>query len=733
MNASVRIRPVLARLSCGPALIGAALAAGNPAALLAQTQDGGLQEVVVTAERREASLQSVPIAITAFSGEQLSGSGLQTTQDLQMRTPGLVFTTNAALGQPYIRSIGTDIINVGTDPSVAVHVDGLYQTRATASMQDLFDIERVEVVKGPQGTLYGRNATGGAINIITNEPTNELKTDIDLLVGNYSKVRARGMINLPVAGERVAFRASAFMAKRDGFTEDVQRNQDMDDEDASAVRAKLRMELTEDLRLTLGADHRIERSTRNLAPKVNPNLPSPARDLFGAVISPEPRTVRYNNDLFTNLDHTTVDAHLEWQLGDVIFKSISGYTDARNDVELDIDATEVDFTWDTENEGVSAFSQEFQLASTSDTDFEWIVGAFYLHERAKQQFHVFFTPLGADIDYPVVNRVDAYALFGQGSYKATEKLRLTAGLRYSREKKDAVFRSVVTDPFGALTGAPGGGVFVSQSAPTDTWKAWTPKFGVDYFLNPDVMLYVSATRGFKSGGFNLLGAGERFEPEFIWNYEAGFKSTLLERRLRLNVAAFYYDYADLQVNRFNPATGGASTTVTNAASAEVKGIEAEMQALLAKGLELDLGLALLDSKYKDFLSANPDAANPFVDQDLSGNTLPRSPKVSLSAGLQYAYSAAGRGTITLRGEGRHQSHIWFDQFNSENVEEDSYTLVNGFVTYETDDDRWRIQVYGRNLTDRLYRQSVIRATSLIGTLDFWGQPRTYGIEVGFRY
>ena len=707
------------------------LCAGLAASASAATETI-LEEVIVTAERRAASLQDVPIAITAFSAEQLDQSGLQTTVDLQYRTPGLVFTTNAALGQPYIRGIGTDIINVGTDPSVAVHVDGVYQTRATASIQDMFDIDRVEVVRGPQGTLYGRNATGGAINVLTREPSRELQAAIDLLYGNYDKTRARGMINLPIVDDRILLRASAFVSRRDGYTHDVLRDLRVDDEDIWAARGKLRLNLTDALNLTLSADHSKERSTRNLAPKVNPNLPSPARDLFGAVISQDPRIVQYDHELHTNIDHTALGAALEWDLGGAIFKSISGYTDSRNDIELDIDATEVDFTWDIENEEDSAFSQELQLVSNGEGRLEWVLGAFYLHEKAGQHLQIFISPLAANIDYPVENRVDAWALFGQGSFDLTQRLRLTAGLRYSHEKKDADFLNVVTDPFGLLTGVPGGGVFRTAFAPGKDWQAWTPKFGIDYSVSDDVLLYASVTRGFKSGGFNLLGGGEQFEPEYIWSFEGGFKSTLLDQRLRLNMTAFYYDYSDLQVNRFNPATGGATTTVTNAAAAKVKGIEAEVQALLMRGLELDLGVAALDATYEDFLSANPDAPDPFLERDLSGNTLPRSPGLTVSAGLQYAWPVSDRGTLTLRGEARYQSHIWFDQFNSSDVEEGAYTLLNAFATFASADEHWRVQLYGRNLSDKLYRQSVIRATSLIGTLDFWGAPRTYGIELGYR-
>ncbi|RIK92375.1 MAG: hypothetical protein DCC73_13345 [Proteobacteria bacterium] len=715
------------------ALLGGITAAMSPASHSLAADSLALEEIIVTAERREASLQNVPISIAAFTGQQLQKSGLQTTMDLQTRTPGLVFSTNTALGQPYIRGIGTDIINVGTDPSIAVHIDGHYQTRSTAAVQDFFDVERVEVVKGPQGTLYGRNASGGAINIITNSPSNELEAAGDISYGNYGRISVHGMVNVPILDDKVALRVAGFRTNRDGFSYDVLRNTDVDDDDVWAVRGKLRMELTETVTLTLGADHSEVRGARNGAPTVDPDSPAPARDLFGAAVNTDPRVVQYNNDFYTHIDHTNLSAHLEWDLGSVLLKSITGYTDAKNRIELDIDATEIDFTWSNENEDINAFTQELQLSSKSDGNLEWIFGAFYLHEKAKQRFHVFISPLAADLDYPVANRVDAYALFGQASYRVTESLRLTAGLRYSYEKKKGDFLYIVTDPFGLLTGVAGGGVFVSQSAPEESWKAWTPKFGIDYFVNDDVMLYVSATRGFKSGGFNLLGSGEQFDPEYIWSYEGGLKSMLFDKRLKLNLAAFYYDYTNLQVNRFNPATGGATTSVTNAASAEVKGIEAEALALISEGLELDMSVALLDAEYKTYFTANPDAPDPFIDQDLSGNTLPRSPKFSFGAGLQYTHDLANYGRLTLRGEARYQSHIWFDQFNSENVEEDNYTLLNAFLTFESQDERWRAQIYGRNLTDKLYRQNVIRATSIIGTLDIWSAPRTYGLEVGFRY
>jgi len=723
------------RLTCSPwaFLAGLAPLAATDRAWAQTGSELSVGEIVVTAERRAADLQSVPIAITAMTGDQLDRSGIQSTQDLQVRTPGLVFTTNASYGQPYIRGIGSDFLSAGADPSVAVNVDGVYQTRATAALQDLFDIDRVEVVKGPQGTLYGRNATGGAINIITRDPGSSFEAAGDMLYGNYDKLRLRGVVNVPLVDDRLALRASGYFTRRDGYTDNLELGKKLDGEHVWAVRAKLKASLTPDLTITLGGDLTREDSTRNLAPKLNPLYPAPSLDLLGAEIIDDPRTVRNNDANALDVRRSAAQATIDWRLGVVNFKSITSYAHTSNSLALDLDATEVNFAHDTLDEKSDAFSQELQFSSSNDTAFSWIVGAYYLHEKAQQHFQVFLSPFAATIAYPVSNKVDAYALFGQGKYKLTDRLGLIAGLRYSHERKRAGFTNIVTDPAGIITSVPGGGIFTTAFDSKASWKAWTPKFGAEYQLADKVMLYASATRGFKSGGFNLLGSGERFAPEYVWSYEAGLKSTLLDKRLRLNLAAFHYDYSGLQVNRYNPTTGGATTTITNAASASIDGIDADIVAVLARGLELDGGVSILDAKYQNFLSANPDAANPFVDQDLSGNTMPRSPKFTFNLGLQYSLDLIERGTLTLRGETRRQSHIWFDQFNATGVEQGSYMLFNGSISWTSGHDRWRVQLFGRNLTDKLYRQSTIRATSTTGTLDFWGAPRTYGVEIGFRY
>ena len=712
----------------------AAILIVSPRAYAADGSGDTLEEIVVTAERREANLQNVPIAITAFSGAALSRSGIQNSVDLQALTPGLIVTTNNVEGQPYIRGIGSDILNVGTDGSVAVHVNGVYQARASTAIQDFFDIERVEVVKGPQGTLYGRNATGGAINVITKDPSYELGGNVDVQTGNYRKVKVDGVLNSPLVDDKIAFHVGVLYDTRDGYTKNLLNGSTSDGEGLWDYRAKLRFDPIPNLSIIASVDASRENSTRNLGPKVDGAMPSPAVDFFGGVLLPGPRNVNYDQPTWERKYVDAESLRLRWDLGPVILTGISAYTDVSSTTNLDIDATNAAFTWDMVHETSRSLSQELQVSSATKGRLEWIAGAFYLQETAKQNFHIFFTPFAADINYSgVQNKTQASALFGQATYSQTDKWRFTAGLRYSTEHRDALFHEIVTDPFGILTGIPGGAQFSIENTSGKTWTAWTPKVGIEYDFKPDVMAYVSATRGFKSGGFNLLGAGESFQPEYIWSYEVGLKSTFLDRRVRLNLASFFYNYQDLQVNRFDPATGGATSTVTNAASAHIKGFEAELSAVLATHLELDLGAALLDAKFKQFLTSNPDAVDPHAQQDLTGNTLPRAPKATLNGGLQYSLPIATSRSMTGRVEARYQSHIWFDQFNAQHVDQDAFTTYNAFLTIRAAQERLYLQIYCRNLSDTLYKQSVIRATSLIGTLDFWGAPRTFGVEIGYEY
>jgi iron complex outermembrane receptor protein len=731
--------PVDGMRTLGCALGASLLCGALPAAADIEAPDQ-LEFVVVTAERREMSSEDVALSMTALSGAALERSVLQSTIELQQRVPGLVVTTNATDGQPYIRGVGSDIINIGTDSSVAVYMDGVYQARASAAIQDFFDLERVEILKGPQGTLYGRNAAGGAINLLSRDPDYRFGGYVKGLLGNYDQRRSEAAANIPLIDQRLALRAALLYDEREGYTKDLYHGTTIDDAGLHAGRLKLRFNPRPDLDLLVAYEGSRERSTRNLAPKLDTSLPSPAVT-FGAVPPVGPRLVSYDRPNSERKDQNLLFARARWSLGAGILTSLTAYNETGFDLDLDSDATAIDLLRSLAREASRTFSQELTLASAPGAAAQWVTGVYYLRERANQDLKLPFdfpfpglTPPypTASIEYPVGSATDAYEMYAQGSYPLTPRLQLTGGFRYLRERRLGLFHEIVADPLGVLTHAPGGSSLDVHARGQRTWDAWMPRLEIEYRPAQHSLLYCAVARGYKSGGFNLLGTGEQFQPESVWNFELGIKSTQLNRRIRFESAVFHYRYTDLQVNRFEPRTGGVSATVTNAAAARIDGIEGHLVTAITPRLQVDLAVAALDARFTRYLTTNPDAVNPFVLKDLSGNTLPRAPRAAASAGLETTLALGAVGTVTLRGEGRYQSRVWFDQFNARHVDQGGYTLLNVFATVRDARDHWRCALYARNLTDRLYKQSVLHGTALFGTLDFFGAPRTYGVELGYQ-
>jgi iron complex outermembrane receptor protein len=490
-------------------------------------ENAGLDEIIVTAGRRAESLQDVAASVTAFTPESLSRSGINTTVDLQLRTPGLLVSTNGSFGQPYLRGIGSDVINPGADAPVAVFIDGAYQPRPTSAITDFFDVERVEVLKDPQGTLYGRNATGGAIRLVTRDPGEEFAAEADALFGNYERRRVRAAANLPL-GDAAAVRVAGYYAERDGFTRNLFTGRRLDDEDLWGVRAKLRIASTERFSLVAGAERVREDSTRNNAAKVvdSPALPLPVRDLAPLLgyappaIPADPFEVRVDFQPRTFLEQTRANATAEWKLAAVTLTSITGYTRVRNVGDFDLDATEIDFSYDREADRSRSYTQTLQLSSADTARLSWIAGVEYLNERASQNFDARLplfgppSPIRLGPASPVAGfvwdsslRTRAASAFLDGGYEMTPRLTVSAGVRYSREKKDAGFTQTLIDPFGILTGGASlafGGRIVIPAQPQRTFEAWTPRVRIEFRPADDLLLYAAATRGFKSGGFNLI-------------------------------------------------------------------------------------------------------------------------------------------------------------------------------------------------------------------------------------
>jgi len=667
------------------------------------TEDIGLlEEVIVTAQKREASMQDTPISITALTGDMMETIGIRTIEDFTFFVPGIT-VTNDSMAIVNIRGIGTSAFGVATDPSSTVQIDGVYQPRPTTGYQDMFDVERVELLRGPQGVLFGRNSTGGTLNIISRAPTDELEGTVGVTFGNFNKRTFSGTVSGPLS-DTIRARATLLKNDRDGIYNDVVSGDKYQDQDNFAGRAAIAIDLADNFELVLRGDFSKERETG--FPAVRTFYPQEFADA-GATIPTGERDVAFDTKPVSNLDVWGVSSTATWMGDDYTFKSITSYRESEIEQVIDADATDL-FLFDIAfRENSRSFTQEIQLSNNDAEKFEWIVGAFFLNEDGDGGIDIIFQD--PKIEIPESNVTNAYALFGQGTYSVTDRLRATVGLRYSYEKKRYNFSTAVN------------GAEVDSGSPSNDWRAWTPRFAVDYDINDDVMAYVSATRGFKSGGFQLGDAGS-FDPEYLWSYEAGFKSMLFDRRLRANVGVFQYDYTNLQVVEF---VGGVATT-SNAGKAKIKGIEGEFVARVAEGFDVNATIAYLDAKYSKFFEGG---------EDFSGNRLANSPKWAYSFGAQYSYDIPNMGQMTLRADYAWRDNVDFKRNNQPEFRADTYSLLNARITFSSEDDDWEISLYGQNLTNNKYATYITLGRNTAGAADptlpvtVFGEPRQYGIQL----
>jgi len=661
-----------------------------------------LEEVIVTAQKRESSLQDTPIAMTAMTGEMLEKIGIRTIEDFQFFVPG-VTVTNDSMAIVNIRGIGTSAFGVATDPSSTIHFDGIYQPRPTTGYQDMFDVERLELLRGPQGVLFGRNSAGGTLNVISKAPSEDFEGTFGVTLGNYNKRTFSGTVSGPLS-DNIRARLTLLKNDRDGIYTDINSGDKYQDQDTFAGRATVAIDFTESFEMILRGDFSKERETGY--PAVRTFYPDEFADA-GATIPTNRDEVAFDTKPVSNADIWGVSATAIWSGEDYSFKSITSYRESEVDQVIDADATDLSIFDIGFQENSRSFTQELQLTNNNPERLEWIVGAFFLNEDGDGGIDILFED--PKINIPERNVTNAYALFGQSTYSVTDRLRATVGLRYSYEKKSYNYSTAVN------------GTEVDSGSPTDDWKAWTPRFAIDYDINDDVMAYISATRGFKSGGFQLGDAGS-FDPEYLWSYEAGLKSTLLDKRLRANVGVFQYDYTNLQVVEY---IGGIATT-TNAGQATIKGIEGEFVARVADDFDINATVAYLDAKYDVYFEGG---------EDFSGNRIANSPKWAYSFGAQYTYDIGGRGYMTLRGDFAWRDNVDFKRNNLPQYRADTYSLLNARIAYTTADELWEISLYGQNLTNNRYATYITTGRNIAGASDsslpvtVFGEPRQYGIQL----
>ena len=704
-----------------------------------------LEEIVITASKvGETLLQETPISITAFTGEDLERSGIKSVDDLSAITPSLSTSRNYDFGQVYIRGIGTNLVFPGSDSSVTVHLDGVYLGRPGMLFADFVDLERIEVVRGPQGTLYGRNSVGGTINLIPKLPSEELEADFSAEYGNYDQTRFSGSVRGTVADGKVGLALSGLYSTRDGYVKNADPNgSDLDDEDTKGIRGTVRFFPTEGLEVRLSADYLSEDGTGAVFKQTGlTTLGTPAAGIPGLSqpnIPSDFRTVRIPNgtpptrvkqeadrEYYGYTAHIKLDLSDNWELTSIT--SLRGYDIFQ---AVDSDGSDADERLSFLPEEQDQLSQELQISGRVG-NLDLVAGLFYFQEESSTDTVVTLPGLGNaffgapdfNINFDTTVDTEAYAVFIQGKYDVTDKLSVTIGGRYNEEDKD--INQVIGTRFGDVFRAGQPVVFEDSASFTD----FTPKFGIDYMISEDILGYFTATKGFKSGGFNFSVAQSAFDPEQLWAYEVGIKSDWFDDRLRLNASAFYYDYEDLQVQQFVAATGTPRVEITNAATARVIGFELETVAMPTANLKLSAGLSYLDATYDEFVSQRASANT--VDIDLSGNRLSAAPEWSANLSAQYSKQVSDLGEASIRVDYQWIDEQFYTPFSDPNARQGSYSLLNANISLLTLDEKWEFSIYGRNLRDEEYISSVLDFARS-GVLTNITAPRTYGFRVSYSY
>jgi iron complex outermembrane receptor protein len=736
------------------------------AAVAQESRSSALEEIVVTAERRAQSLQDIPLSITAFSQDDMDLRNATDLRALQNFTPNLEFN-NESGGQNNsritIRGVGTETLVGGGDPGVALHVDGVYVGRNSAAAQSVFDVERLEVLRGPQGTLYGRNAVGGSINIITKNPTDDFMASADATLGNYARARIRGILNVPF-GDNVAARFSVQKEERDGYLENLYPGgRDNDDVDSLGFRGKLRWTLN-DAEVILGAfynrfegagrgsgylgadtDYQFGRSMVGISdgssgPPPGAPIVAPAKG-DALPMSTDIREIRKDSPEFIDQTMKGIDLTVTWAFSDSVeLKSITAFQQNDNSTLVDADNTEIRVEERARENDAEQWSQELNLVSTGDTALDWILGAFIYHEELTEDFFTIGYPGNVDPNVPLPggqqpggngvsqnplanHKTDSFAVFGQATYHVTDSLRLTAGLRYTKDEKEQTRSGGgIVDLVNNFRFNGGGAQGVEpEEFVSDDWTNTSGKLSVDYDVNDSSMLYASYSQGFKSGGIPFNGVMIPYEPEEVDAYEIGSKNQFLDDRLRLNLVAFYYDYTDLQVFRLT----GEGPRADNAAQSTVKGLEAEFQAILSDSFSIDGSFGTLDATYDEYTI-------PIPPSDFSGNTLNHAPEYTANLGAQYI-APIGSGELTVRADYSGRGDTYFDRANGPFDLQEAYGIFSLNVRYDA--TNWYVALYGRNLGDEDYvTGQLINPPFNCGcrTVSV-GEPRTYGIIFGMEW
>jgi len=710
---------ILALLASQPGLTQTAAA---PTSESPTASSADLQEIVVTAQRRSERLQDVPVAVTALSESSLQAAGVGSTQDLPMVTPGLVFNSVGGYAQPRIRGIGTTGDAPSIENPVALYVDGVYYAHQVGSIFALNNIEQVEVDKGPQGTLFGRNATGGLIQVTTDKPTQELQGNASVSYGNYNTYATADYIAGGITKDLAADLSVYYQDQVDGYGTNIATGQQINRDASFSFRSKWVLTPTSATEVMLIADYSGDNGAYAQAP-------APGTTPLGGGSNLEPQNVNVPTP-YKNLDREGgVSLHIRQDFDSMQFVSTTAYR-KDNDFILFPNATAniAALTLVTLPDSFKQYSQEFQLSSADHNDFRWTTGVFLFYAEGGWQ-PLSLTSGGAlstiapltEIQIPDTQTTRSAAAYAQGTQKLSETTNLTLGVRYTVDKRQWQGSEIFTAPFPIPT--------VEDSA-NATFKKPTWRIALDQKLSDSVMGYVSYNRGFKSGGFNdSVVPAAPYKPETVDAYELGLKTEFFERRLRWNTAAFYYNYKDIQVSRYQ----FGNLVIYNGAAARLYGLDMDLQANLLRDFTLTTGLSYVHDRFTSFPDASittpqPGGGTIFGTGSATGNRLTNTPDWTADVAADYTIPTS-IGKIGLNATYYHNSG-WYGSVDMR-LRQPAYDVVNTSVSLTSAGDVWRATLWAKNLSNETY--AVYLAAQANGDSIQYAPPRTYGITLQYKF
>lgn len=701
-----------------------------------------LDDVKVTARKTEESIQDIPVAVTSFSREDLADAQAENLDSLNGAVPNMNLVQgrgSASSANIYIRGIGQPDALQTFDPGVGVYVDGVYLSRIQGALMSLHDVERIEVLRGPQGTLYGKNTIGGAVNVVTRRPDGASAGEVQVLAGDYGKLSSNFYYKGGIT-DRTSASISALYRLDNGFVTDSLTGQHYNDRDNTSLRFLLHSEVSDRLSWDFSLDYTDQENALSLGRQEAPLIALDFADLTMPVLLGLPPTGEYdftgrssfNNDENQELRHMGASFTLNYMINDQWqLKSITAQRDLESDSFIDIDASEFELGDVLVEVDQQQFSQEFQFLYDNNNGFNAVIGAYYMqedvpsHQEAYADDFLRFEGIPLDFLRTIDDDLEttSYALFAQGSWTLNDQWGLTAGLRYSKDDKK-YFRTTSTfsdlGPFLA-------GTFTFQDS--DSWDNVTPMLSVDYQVNDHNMVYASVSKGFKSGGFNgranAAADVSSFKPETVWTYELGGKMQLLDNRMRLNYAVFTSDYEDFQAR---VAEDISSFPVINAAELDISGAELELTWLLSASTSIYSSVGYLNADYAKFF----DFRQP--DLDRSDDTPPFSPDWTFRLGLNHVFYLNDGAMLRFGVNGNFTSDMYLSVDNQEVLTQDDYWVFNAYAVYDFANPAWSLTVGGKNLGDEVYKVDAQEFSS-VGNIQtaYYGDPRTWYAALNYRF